>query len=164
VKKMSLTQAILGSQWLQSGAIAHSDGSTSKGFEVEPLSSGLLEESFEGPMADSFFSKLSDLLTKLPNRFEGQVILCRRSLSDRALRGFNTRLYFFEKTQKTESYSHLNALLSELKLDPQPIAKAGWNDLLVGVLGKDLLTSRLPDLTWERSAFESGTGWSKYCR
>jgi type IV secretory pathway VirB4 component len=150
MKKHSLTAVILGSQWLQDGAIAHPDGSISKGFEVEPLSSGMLEEAFEGSLSDAFFSKLSDLLTKLPNRFEGQIILSRRSLKQGNVPGFVTKLYIFESVQKAESYSHLGALLSELKLDPIPISKRGWTALLSGIFGVDTLEFRLPDLIWEK--------------
>lgn len=152
MKKYSLTKAILGSQWLQDGTIAQADGSISKGFEVEPLSSGILEESFDGPIADNFFEKLSDLLTKLPNLFQGQILLCRRSLRNTDVPGFETKLYFFEKVQKAESYSHLNAVLSELRLSASPLSKVAWENLLSGIFGDESLKSRLPDLVWERDS------------
>src|ERR1035437_1479267 len=123
MNKYSLTKLILGSHWLQEGAIAHPDGSISKGFEVEPLSSGVIEESFEGPITENFYAKLSDLLTKLPNLFEGHVLLCRRALQDSEVPGYVTKLYVFEKVQKPESYSHINALLSELKLEPKLLSQ-----------------------------------------
>ncbi len=41
--KYSLGKLVIGSQWLEDGAIANSDGSISKAFEMEPLSSGGLE-------------------------------------------------------------------------------------------------------------------------
>lgn len=148
--KYSLSKVILGSRWLQEGSIVHPDGSISKGFEVEPLSCGLLEESFEGPISDNFFAKLSDLLTKLPNLFEGQVLLCRRALSKTEIPGFITKLYFFEKVQKAESYSHLNALLSELKLAGKPLTQNAWLELLSGFFGMETLENKLPDLIWEK--------------
>lgn len=150
MKKYSLTQALLGSHWLRLGAIAHPDGSISKGFEVEPHPSGTLEESFEGPIADAFYAKLSDLLSKLPNLFEGHILVCRRALQDSEVPGFITKLYCFEKVLKPDSYSHLQAVLSELKLDPEPLNKEAWCSLLSGIFGADVLRSRLPDLTWER--------------
>ena len=150
MRKYSLTKAILGSEWLQEGCILNADGSISKGFEVEPLSAGLLEEAFEGPISDNFFAKMADLLTKLPNLFDGHVLLCRRALRDTEVPGFVTRLYFFERVQKAESYSHLNALLNELKLDPKPLSQPAWQQLLSGVFGSEILASRLPDVIWER--------------
>lgn len=150
MKKYSLTKLILGSHWLQAGTIAHPDGSISKGFEMEPLSSGMLEESFEGPVTDNFFSKLSDLFTKLPNLFEGHVLLCRRALQNSEVPGFVTKLYVFEKAQKAESYSHFNALLSELKIEPKPLSQSAWLELLSGMLGHSVAAGKYPDLTWEK--------------
>lgn len=150
MRKYSLTKTILGAHFLQAGVISHHDGSISKGFEVDPLSSGFLEEGYEGPISDSFFSKLSDLLTKLPNLFEGHILLCRRALNEKEVSGFITKLYFFEKVQKQESYSHLNALLSEINLKPTSLSRKAWLELLSGVFGGDILESKLPDLIWEK--------------
>ncbi len=150
MSKYSLTKAILGSDHVQEGVIYHADGSISKGYEVDPLSSGILEDSFDGPVSDSFFAKLSDLLSKLPNLFEGQILLCRRSLQKSEVPGFVTKLYFFEKVSKAESYSHLNALLTELKFDPKLLNRDSWNQLLSGIFGIDALNSALPDLIWQK--------------
>jgi len=150
MRKYSLSKAILGTEWLQDGVIANADGSISKGFEVEPLSSGILEEAFDGPISDSIFAKLSDLLTKLPNLFDGHVLLCRRAISDSSVPGYVTKLYFFESAQKIESYSHLNALLSELKLTCTPLTKSAWQDLLSGIFGPCIRAGKLPDVIWEK--------------
>jgi hypothetical protein len=150
MRKYSLTKLILGSHWAQEGVVEHADGSISKGFEVEPLSSGMLEEAFEGGISDNFFAKLSDLLSKLPNLFDGHILLCRRSLLGSEVPGFKTKLYFFERTNKAESYSHLNAVLEELKFDSKPLSQSAWSELLSGIFGHDVLSSRLPDVTWER--------------
>src|SRR5690349_2656412 len=130
MSKYSLTKNILGSDHVQEGVIYHSDGAISKAYEVDPLSSGILEDSFDGPVSDSFFAKLSDLLSKLPNLFEGQILLCRRSLQNSEVPGFVTKLYFFEKVKKAESYSHLNALLAELKFEARPLNHDSWNKML----------------------------------
>ena len=108
MKKYSLTKMVLGSQWLEDGIIS--------------LSSGSLEESFTGPNSENFFSKLSDLLTKLPNLFDGQVLLSREEIRTKEISGYKTKLYFFEKVQKPESYSHIQSLFSEIKLNPQTIS------------------------------------------
>lgn len=154
LNKYSLTKSVLGSHFLETGAIANFDGSISKGFEVEPLPSGCLEESFEGPISDNFFSKLGDLLTKLPNQFEGHVLLARRKIPKSEIPGFVTTLYFFEKVRKAESYSHTQALLSELKLDPTPITKERWGVLLSGYFGESVTEGRLPDLIWEKDSIK----------
>jgi len=156
VKKYSLTKTLLGSALIQDGVVAHPDGSISKGFEMEPLASGILEESFDGPISESFYAKLSDLLTKLPNLFEGQLLLCRRALRDSEVPGFVTRLYAFEKVHKADSYSHLNALLSELKLDPNPFNEKSWRELLSGVFGENVLNQKLPDMTWAKDHVQVG--------
>lgn len=150
VKKQSLTKMILGSTLSEDGALIHSDGAISKGFEADPLSSGILEEDFEGPISDAFFLKLSDLLTKLPNLFEGQILLSRRTALAGEVPGFVTKLFFFERVAKRESYSHLNDLFTELKIEPRPICRDSWNQFLSGVFGQDILSSKLPDLVWER--------------
>ncbi len=150
MKKYALTKSILGSQWLEDGTIANSDGSISKAFEAEPLSSGILEESFEGPTADNFFAKLSDLLTKLPSLFEGHIILSRQAIGDSEVPGFFTKLYVFENAKKAESYSHAHALISEVGLRAKPLTEKAWLELLSGVFGERTLESKLPDLVWEK--------------
>jgi len=152
MNKHSLTKSLIGSQWLKDGVIANSDGSISKGFEVEPLSCGLFEESFDGAVSDTFYSKLSDLLTKLPSLSEGQILLCRRHLRDSEIGGFRTKLYIFEAVQKPESYSHYNAIFQELKLDPVPLTRNSWKELLSGIVGSEILAEKLPDLTWEKDS------------
>lgn len=156
MKRQSLTKNILGTHWLQGGILSHPDGSISKGFEVEPLSSGVLEEGFEGPNTDTFFAKLSDLITKLPNLFEGHILLCRRQLTDTEVSGFQTKLYFFETVQKSEGYSHLNALLRELKLDPTPISFKSWLEILSGFFGAEVPDNKIPDLTWDKDYISIG--------
>lgn len=49
MRKYSLAKTILKTRWLGEGLIEAPDGSILKCFEVEPLSAGLYEESFEGP-------------------------------------------------------------------------------------------------------------------
>ncbi len=150
MRKYSLTKAILGSQWLEEGLISNVDGTISKGFQVEPLSSGSLEESFEGPASENFFNKLSELLTRLPNSFEGQILVHRQSIQNGEVPGLQTHLYFFEKVQKAESYSHLSALTAELRLNPKPITKLAWQNLLTGYFGMSIQDAILPDIIWEK--------------
>ncbi len=152
MKKYSLTQTLLGSRWVQDGVIAHPDGQISRALELEPLSSGILEEDFEGAVSDTFFSKLSDLLTKLPNLFEGHILLCRRALQNSEVPGYETRIFAFEKINKPDSYSHLNALLEELKLCPNALGSSGWRELLSGVFGPVVLEGKMPDLTWDHNS------------
>jgi hypothetical protein len=136
MKNYSLTKTVLGSHFLGDGVISHTDGSISRGFEMEPLPSGLFEENFEGGMSENFFSKLSDLLTKLPNMFEGQVILQRSTAARAEVPGFITRIFCFEKVKNKNSYSHLKAVLSEISLDPQILSKDSWNSIIAEIFGK----------------------------
>lgn len=150
MKKYSLTKAVLGSEWLSDGIITASDGSQLKAFETEPLSSGILEESFSGPNSENFFAKLSDLLTKLPNLFDGQIIFQRQKIKDITVPGFITKLYFFEKVRKAESYSHLNAVLTELGFRAIPLSEQSWQTILGSVLGEKLRACSLPDMAWDK--------------
>jgi len=148
--KFSLGKAIVGSHWLNSGVIANADGSISKGFEMDPLSSGSLEESFDGPVTEQFYTKLADLLTRLPNNFEGQILFTRRSVQSADVPGFETKIFVFEKAAKAEGYSHVAALLGELKAEIKPLERASWNALLSAFYGPSLLKGTLPDMVWER--------------
>jgi hypothetical protein len=103
VAKYSLGKLVVGSQWLDSGAIANSDGSISKAFEMEPLSSGGLEESFNGPVAEQFFSKLADLLTRLPNSFEGQILFHAEVMIRRALQVFELAYSFSRRPRRLKA-------------------------------------------------------------
>ncbi len=150
--KYSLTKQVLGTEWLSDGVVTAQDGTLLKAFQVEPLTSGNLEDGFNGPISDNFFAKLSELLTRLPSHFDGHAILQRRQLSNSEIGGFKTTLYFFEKVEKAESYSHINALLTELKMAPKPLAQDSFAFLLSGVFGSPVLAGRLPDLTWEKDS------------
>ena len=150
MKNYSLTKTVLGSHYLGNGVISHTDGSISRGFEMEPLPSGILEEHFEGGMSENFFSKLSDLLTKLPNLFEGQIIYQRSIADSSEAPGFISRVFCFEKLKNKNSYSHLKAVLTELGLDPKIISSNSWNLLISEIFGKSVLQDKLPDLIWEK--------------
>ncbi|MCB0415128.1 MAG: DUF87 domain-containing protein [Bdellovibrionales bacterium] len=150
MKKFSLTKKLLGTKWISDGVISSSNGGLLKAYSSEFLSSGTLEEGFNGPLTDSYFSKFSELLTRLPNLFEGQVLLVRRKLENAEVPGLTTTLYFFENVQKAESYSHLDALFKEAKFLPEPLTKQQWTDLLVSFLGQSINLGRIPDVTWEK--------------
>ncbi|MBK9293917.1 MAG: hypothetical protein IPM57_05650, partial [Oligoflexia bacterium] len=154
MKKYSLTKNILVSSLQDEGVLLHADNSISKGFEVELLSSGLLEEDLTGPTSDNFFAKLSDLLTKLPNNFEGQIILNRKRVHGSEIPGFFSKLYFFEKVKKAEGYSHLSALLSELSMKPVALNKESWNELISGYFGPSVIEGIYPDVIWEKDAIK----------
>lgn len=157
MKKYSLTNSVVGSSVADGGVLYHGDGSISRSFVTEPLSSGILEESFEGPSSDVFFSKLSDLLTKLPNNFDGQIVFSRKLQQDQEVSGFQSKIYFFEKVAKAESYSHLNALFDELGMTSKPLANSEWNNLLSGVFGNKTLDSKLPDVIWDHDSLKVGS-------
>lgn len=157
MKSFSLTKNIIGAVFLKDGVIANADGSISKGFEVEPLSSGILEEAFEGPTADHAFAKVSELLTRLPNLFDGQILFSRHRSSDQSIPGFESKLYVFEKVKKAESYSHAEALLNELQLKPIPLTEPSWSALLSSYLGADVVSGIVPDLAWKADAVSVGS-------
>jgi hypothetical protein len=157
MRKYALTKAMVGTQWIFPGVIANTDGSFSRGFRLDPLSSGSLEEGFEGPGSDLMFSKLSDLLTRLPNGFEGQLIFLR---SERA-GVLASQLYAFEKVSKAESYSHFGALLEELSGLVNPISQGDWRSILAGNFGQECTAGTLPDLTWDKDSIGTSSGKSR---
>lgn len=156
--RYSLSKVVIGSQWLEEGVIANADGSISKAFAMEPLSSGSFEEGFGGPLADQFFPKLADLLTRLPNGFEGQLLFTRRRTEEAGVPGFFSRLYAFEKVAKPSSYSHFAALLTELKVSATTLGFAGWNSILGGICGQSAPAGVLPDMIWEKDCVRIGEG------
>ncbi|MBX9766224.1 MAG: DUF87 domain-containing protein [Bdellovibrionales bacterium] len=153
----SLTKSIVGAAWLRNGLIANSDGSYSKAIETEPLSSGLLEENCDGPTAENLFAKVNDLIGKLPNSFTGQILTARSKTSHAEVPGFRTRLYVFEQVQNPSSYSHVEAILEELKFNTQALTRSGWDEILFSLLGPGPTEGRLPDLKWEKEFIQSGS-------
>lgn len=148
MRKYSLSKAILGSEWMQDGVISHPDGILSKAFTSDPFPIGLLEENLDGSTAENYFAKLSDLLSKLPNNFEGQIILARRKVEGSEVQGFQTRLYFFEVVKKAESYSHIQAMLSELGIKASEMQFSEWQNLLSGFFTKEIYDNKMPDVVW----------------
>ena len=155
--KYSLTKILLGSSFIEDGLVAYPDGAYSKALVCTPLPSGNLEEDFTGAISDTFFAKLSELLTRLPNLFEGQILMSRKRIPEqKEVPGFQTKLYFFEKIAKPESYSHLKALLEELKLTPELVDRGSWNEMCSLFLGDQTLKEKLPDLIWEKDHIRIG--------
>jgi conjugal transfer ATP-binding protein TraC len=155
MKALSLTKAILSTSWISDGLIENAEGVFFKAFEVDPLSSGIFEDCMDGPMAEAFYQKFSDLLTRLPNLFDGQVILFRLPTAE-DIQGFKTTIIFFEKVKKPESYSHFNAVLGELKLFPKALTSAIWNSYVQSMLGPKASALTLPDIVWEKDCIRAG--------
>lgn len=154
MRQISLTKTILKTRWLGDGIIEATDGGLLRCFEVEPLSEGLFEDELNGPGAESFFQKLSELLTRLPNLFDGQIILFRSRLQHE-IEGLKTKILLFENVKKEESYSHIQALVSELKLQPKPLRRATWDAYLTTILGEKVKLNALPDLIWEKDCIKT---------
>ena len=154
MKKHSLAKTVLRTRWIHEGLVESTDGTLLKCFEVEPLSSGLFEEDFDGPLADGFFQKLSDLLSRLPNHFEGHVILFRSNVAHE-IHGLRTKMLCFERVQREEGYSHFNALLSELRLTPAALTENVWRSYLSTILGPKASANGLPDIVWERDSIRA---------
>jgi type IV secretory pathway VirB4 component len=154
--KYSLTKQIVGSAFCSDGLLANADGSLSKVFECDPVSSGLLEEGLDGALSDTFYAKLSELISKLPNLFSGQLLLIRRSL-DKTIPGFRSTLYAFERVAKPNAYSHFESVLKELRLPYQALSGEGWNQLLDALVGYDKASLKLPDAIWEKQCLRVGS-------
>jgi hypothetical protein len=154
MRKYSLAKAIFKTRWLKDGILQTSDGKVLKCFEVEPLSAGLYEEAFDGPMSEAFYQKCAELLSRLPNLFEGQLIVFRSKV-DHEVSGLRTSLLCFEQVQKEEGYSHFGALLSELKLKPALMTESTWLSYLATGLGFKALDNGLPDIVWENDSIRA---------
>ena len=154
--KVSLTKAIIASHCLGEGVLSHPDGYLLKGFTCHPLSSGVLEENFDGQGSEQFFSKLSELLTRLPSGFEGQIVLVRKLRKSSGIEGFETKLFAFERVQKKESYSHLKSILDELKIQNFELADTEWQVLLSSYFGESLKSNEVPDVSWEKDGISIG--------
>jgi len=155
MRKYSLAKAIMQTHWIGDGSIEAFDGSIFKSYEVEPLSLGLFEDGLDGPSSDSFFQKLSELLSRLPNFFDGQVILFRNRVNH-DIKGLKTTLLVFERVKKEESYSHFQAILGELKIQTSPLTEVTWKSYLASLLGERIHKNSLPDITWEKDFLRVG--------
>ena len=153
IKKYSLTKTLIQAKWVKPGLIECSDGTFLKSSRVDPISSGILEYGLEGPASEAFYQRLADLLSRLPNFFEGQLIIVRSPAPNDSLQ---TQILCFERTQKEEGYSHLRSLLGELKMTPEPLSELDWNSFLATIFGPGAIGNRLPDVVWEKEALRSG--------
>lgn len=153
IRAYSLTKTILKSSWIDEGLIDCENGTYLKAFEIEPISEGLFEDNFQGPLSDGFFQKLSDLLTRLPNHFDGQIILFRSPVENE-IEGLQTKILVFEKVKTAESFSFSKSLLSELGFLPTPLKENIWQKYLATVFGKKIEKSILPDVIWEKDSIK----------
>ncbi|MGE0633438.1 MAG: hypothetical protein AB7O96_13585, partial [Pseudobdellovibrionaceae bacterium] len=154
MKKYSLSKTILQTKWIGEGLIESSDGSIFKSYEMEPLSSGLFEEGFNGPSSDGFFQKLSELLSRLPSSFDGQVLLFRSHV-EHDIAGLKTTILVFERVRKEESYSHFQAVLHELKTQPKPLTEMTWKSYLATIFGPKIYKNSLPDIVWHKDFIQA---------
>ena len=155
MRNPSLTKKLLGTQFLKEGLVEGPDSSLFKAFEMEPLPSGILEVGFDGAEANSFFTKISELIAKLPNLFEGQILLKRSEITNTEAKGFVTKILIFEKVNKAEGYTHLQTIFMEMGIPSSLLSKASWNDLLSGFFGTAPLQSMLPDIVWEKDCIST---------
>ena len=145
--KASLTAHVLGSSLLKTGIIE--TDKIWKAFKLFPLESGKLEENFSGERSDTFFNKISELTSRLPDNTELHLILTREKVHGDILR-FESTLYAFEAVKKPESFSHFQALLNELSIKSSDLKEEEWRHLLSRYFGKDLNNYRLPDFEWKQ--------------
>lgn len=154
MRKYSLTKTVIQAKWLSDGIIESNDGSIFKSFEMEPLSLGLFEENLEGSNSDTFFQKLSELISRLPNSFEGHVVLFRNLVPHQII-GLKTTVLVFEKVKKEESYSHFQAVLSELKLSTKLLTDETWKSYLSTIFGRKIEKNCLPDVIWDKDCIRA---------
>lgn len=154
MKRPSLTKNILRSTLIQDGSIETFDGCYLKAFEFEPMASGKLEDGFEGPISDSFYQKLTELLSRLPDHFNGQILMFR-SREELESNSLTTQLIALELVKKPESYSHLEAILSEIGANPTPLTGSTWKKYVTSLFGSSVDENKLPDLIWEKDCLRT---------
>lgn len=153
MNKYSLAKNIVSSNWYKEGFIINHAGDIYKAFEAEPISTGSFEENYSGNLSDTFFQKLSELLTRLPNQFEGQILVTRQKTSSESL-FFKTKLLIFEKVQKEESYSHFQSLLNEIGLSSNKLSLATWESYLKTLFGLGIDNNSVPDMYWSNDGIK----------
>lgn len=87
----------------------------------------------------------------MPNFFEGQIIVYRTKVPHEIV-GLQSTILVFEKVKKEESYSHLQAVLHELKLQPKLLSESTWKQYLGTIFGPKISKNTLPDITWEKDS------------
>jgi hypothetical protein len=148
MKGISLSKTLLKTDWVEVGLVTNDRGEYFRALEGLPLSSGMFEEGLDGPTANLFHQKLSELLTRLPNEIEAQIIMLRTPAASN-IAGLYTKLLFFERVKKKEAYSHVGSLLKELGLETTPLQQSTWREYLAVAFGPKLLEDALPDIIWE---------------
>jgi type IV secretory pathway VirB4 component len=146
---LSLTKSLLKADWIKKGVVQTTDGQIIKCLQVDLLPTGQFEEEFDGPMSDSYFQKLSELLTRMPNEQSIQLVLFR-SKHNPEREQFVTRLITFENVAKEEAYSHLEAALKELGSNVQDLNEDVWNDYLSKLFGNKVKVNSLPDMVCDK--------------
>jgi len=152
VKKYSLVKNIFHTKWLTDGILQGGTGDLYRATWADPMPSGSLEENFDGSISEAFFTKVSELLTKLPNLFEAQLFLIRAS----APFGFRTRMVVLEQIPRMESYSHLDSLLRELQFEIKPVQLSDWQEMTSMFFGKTESMDVLPDILWDQEGLRIG--------
>lgn len=155
LKRLSLTKQLISSYYVDDSLIQSSNGYF-KAYVTSPLSLGIFEEGLDGPMCESFSNKITELLGRLPNFFEGQIIYTRSKDKGSELPGFISKIYVLEKVRKKESYSHFDSILRELGFTVNSLDYSEFRNLLASFLGQEVQTGHIPDLIWEKEKLSIG--------
>lgn len=147
LKTFGLAQQVIATKWLESGLFANANGSLARAFTARPVEAGDLEEGYSGPETERFFAKLADLLSRLPNGFEGQIVFQRRDFWGD---GLISSLFLFETVKNAKAYSHWESFAGEIGLTLIPLGSPSWRALLTGMVGCKG-RAHVPDLLWDRS-------------
>lgn len=147
LKQFGLTKAVVGSKWLKDGLVANADGTLSRAYVAELLESGLFECDLNGTYSIGFFAKLADALSRVPDGFDGQILLQRK---EHAQNTYSTKLYLLETVKSERAYCHLDSMFKGLSFENTLMTKADWDQLINGLLGACADRS-LPDLSWDKN-------------
>jgi type IV secretory pathway VirB4 component len=149
MNKFSLSRALLRTDWKTEGILQTDSGQIIKALEIDLFPSCQFEDEFEGPNADSFYQKLAELLTRMPNEQNVQFVLFRSRLVGPIDR-FVSRLLAFENIAKVESYSHMDAALKEIGGQTKKMSREVWDDYLAKIFGSKIKSQKFPDIQCER--------------
>ncbi len=162
-RKLSQTCDLISAVWTGLGELTRSDKKKFSFFIASPLSSNSCEVGFRGAVADGFFERIKESISKLPSHHETQLVFDRSvfKTEDRAglfpAFGLETTLFLIESEASTGGTT-LKQLFEDLGLTLRPGEKSDYVALIQKFLGQERNDENLilPDLVWEEEYLKAG--------
>ena len=165
---LSLSTEFISAVWTSEGQLTKTDKKKLKFWVANPLPATQCEVGFQGPMADGFFERVKDSLSKLPSHHYAQLVLDRRATKATAVSplfpafGIETHIYLIEN-ELSQGATGVSQLFEDLGIDFRPGNRGDYLELVRKFLGQERSEDNLvlPDLTWEEDYLKSGKNYLK---